>query len=192
MIRWIIILLWTTSLHLLAIASAEAQIESGKPRPAGITSSILTSEEANQLVQYHNKVRKEVGVGPVKWSPTVAKFAQEWANEVAKTGNLGHRPEIGAWKQKYGENMAWGFGGNYGVLTGAKSWYDEKRFYTPGTPIPKDVASFKALHYTQMVWKDTTEIGAGKAVIQKGDKKGWLVIVCNYNPRGNYIGKKPY
>ena len=120
MIRWIIILLWTTSLHLLAIASAEAQIESGKPRPAGITSSTLTSEEANQLVQYHNKVRKEVGVGPVKWSPTVAKFAQEWANEVAKTGNLGHRPEIGAWKQKYGENMAWGFGGNYGVLTGAK------------------------------------------------------------------------
>jgi len=151
------------------------------------TGSTLTSEEANELVQYHNKVRTEVGVGPINWSPTLAKFAQQWADEVARTGKLDHRPE-----SQYGENMAWGSGGKYGVLTGAEGWYNEIQFYTPGTPIPNNFPSFKAGHYTQMVWKDTTEIGAGKAVIQKGDWKGGLVIVCNYNPPGNSTGKKPY
>ncbi len=160
------------------------------PAPPPQTGSTLTSEEANELVRYHNKARTEVDVGPVKWSPTVAKFAQEWADEVARTGNVAHRPEEGDWKQKYGEN--WGSGDNYGVLMAAGDWYKEIQFYTRGTPIPEDFASFKAGHYTQMVWKDTTEIGAGKAVIQEGDSKGKLVIVCNYNPRGNITGKKPY
>jgi hypothetical protein len=40
----------------------------------------------------------------------IAKFAQEWADEVARTGKLLHRPREGPWKQDYGENMAWGTG----------------------------------------------------------------------------------
>ena len=43
-----------------------------------------------------------------------------------------------------------------------------------------------------MTWKDSTEIGAGKAVIQTGDQKGTLFVVCNYNPRGNMIGESPF
>ncbi|MCZ7625331.1 MAG: CAP family protein [Candidatus Methylomirabilis sp.] len=181
-IRWIVILLGMASLNLPAIASSAAQTDTG---------STLTTKEANKLVQYHNKVRVEVGVGPVKWSPIVATFAQQWANEVARTGEVRHRPREGKWKQKYGENIAWGFGGAHDVLSGAERWYAAIKFYTPGTPIPDSFGNFKAGHYTQMVWKDTTEIGAGKAIIQTGERKGWLVIVCNYNPPGNLIDKKP-
>ena len=47
-------------------------------------------------------------------------------------------------------------------------------------------------HYTQMVWRGTTRIGAGKAVIASGPYKGLTVPVCNYTPRGNMIGQKPY
>ena len=70
----------------------------------------------------------------------------------------------------------------------------EMKFYEPGrrSRSPRTSAQFKAGHDTQMVWKDTTAIGAGKATIQEGERKGWLVIVCNYDPPGNTAGKKPY
>jgi len=133
-----------------------------------------------------------VGVAPVRWSPSSAKFAQAWADEVASTGKLLHRPRQGASQQRYGENIAWGAGSAFSVLTAAEYWYDEIKFYEPGSPIPQDFESFKALHYTQMVWKDTPEIGAGKAVIRTGEKQGWTVVVCNYDPPGNIPGQKPY
>jgi hypothetical protein len=158
----------------------------------GNTGSTLTAREADALVAYHNQARKEVGVPSVGWSPTLANDAQEWADEVARTGKLIHRPPEGASRRLYGENMAWGTGLAFGVLTGAKFWHDEIKFYEPGTSIPEDIGSFKAAHYTQMVWKDTTEIGAGKAIIQKDEKKGWTVVVCNYSPPGNIRGQKPY
>lgn len=156
------------------------------------TGSALTDDEAKELVEFHNTTRKAVGVDPVKWSPEVAKFAQAWADEIARTGDVKHRSyEEGPWKQKYGENLGWG-DGPYTPLGAAKDWESEIKFYTPGTTIPRDFGSFKAGHYTQMVWKTTTKIGAGKAVIQAGPFKGWTVHVCNYDPPGNFLGQKPY
>lgn len=156
------------------------------------TGSALTDAEAKEVMDYHNTIRKAVGVEPVKWSPDVAKFAQAWANEIARTGDVKHRPyDEGVWKQKYGENIGWG-GGAYTAMDAAKGWQSEIKFYTPGTAIPQDFASFQAGHYTQMVWKASTEVGAGKAVIQAGQFKGWTVHVCNYNPPGNVLGQKPY
>ncbi len=162
------------------------------PQFANAAAPAVTDREADELVRYHNKVRDEVGVGPVEWSPAQARFAQEWADEVARTGKIQHRPGEGEFAQKYGENIAWGSGGGYDVLTAARFWYEEKESYTSGTPIPEDFRDFKAGHYTQMVWEDSTEIGAGKAVIQAGDQKGSLFVVCNYNPRGNIVGEKPF
>jgi pathogenesis-related protein 1 len=43
-------------------------------------------------------------------------------------------------------------------------------------------------HYTQMVWRSTTQVGMGQASCPGGA----LVIVAEYNPPGNYIGQKPY
>jgi hypothetical protein len=162
-------------------------------RPESETGSAFSSGEAADLVEFHNKAREEAGVAPVKWSPELARFAQQWADEVARTGQPAHRPREGEHKQRYGENIAWGMGGGYGVHQGAESWYDEKKFYERGTPIPppEDFGAFRAGHYTQMVWKDTTTIGAGKATIQGGKLKGWLVVVCNYDPPGNISGQKP-
>jgi pathogenesis-related protein 1 len=142
------------------------------------TGSAVTAQEAEELVKLHNKVRAEVGVGPVKWSPTLAKYAQAWADELAKTGELDHNPD-----GKYGENL-WGrTGGKPDVLGCVPGWYREKELYTPGTP-----GDGEAGHYTQMVWSKTTEIGVGKAV----SKQGKLIVVANYNPKGNTNREKPY
>jgi pathogenesis-related protein 1 len=87
---------------------------------------------------------------------------------------------------------AWGARGKDVVTIGADFFYAEKKDYTPGKPFPADFAAFKAGHYTQMVWRDSTEIGAGKAVVRTGPLKGASVMYCNYDPPGNVIGKTPY
>ncbi len=43
-----------------------------------------------------------------------------------------------------------------------------------------------------MVWAGTTAIGAGKATIREGERKGWVVVVSNYDPPGNIAGEEPY
>jgi pathogenesis-related protein 1 len=154
------------------------------------TGSALSDDEAKALVAFHNEKRKEVKVPEVTWSKDVAAFAQEWADHVAETGEIMHRPRDGDFKQKYGENMAWG-AGDFGVQDGAALWYGEKKAYDDGKQkLPDDLADIG--HYTQMVWKTSLKIGAGKAVVKKGKLKGWTVIVCNYDPPGNYDGEKPY
>jgi pathogenesis-related protein 1 len=150
-----------------------------------VTGSAVTAEEAAELVKLHNDARKEVGVPPVKWSPTLAKHAQAYADELARTGKWEHNPD-----DKYGENLASGSGGGYNVLSAVQGWYDEKARYTPGTPYPG--VGYGVGHYTQMVWKKTTEIGVGKAVYTTGEYKGALIIVANYDPPGNFRGEKPY
>ncbi|MFT5465294.1 MAG: pathogenesis-related protein 1 [Verrucomicrobiales bacterium] len=155
-------------------------------------SSGLTAEERKNMVDFHNKVRAEVGVDKVTWSDELARFAKEWADELSRRGKFEHRPRIGEWKSTYGENLGMGSDRTYDAIDASKAWHEEIKFYKPGKPIPQIFAGFKAGHYTQMVWKDTTEIGAGKAVIRGGRYDGWTVVVCNYNPPGNYKGQLPY
>jgi pathogenesis-related protein 1 len=172
----------------LVMWSASISAQKPDPKPADGTGSALTEKEAQEFLAYHNKVRKDVEVGPVKWSNTLAKFAQEWADNLAANGDFEHRPAEGKWAQKYGENIAI----DQTALKGAEAWYAEIKDYKPGTAIPADITEHKAGHYTQMVWKKTTQIGAGSAVVKQGRFKGLVLTVCNYDPPGNFVGEKPY
>lgn len=151
------------------------------------TGSKLTAVEAQALVDYHNQARREVGVGPVTWSPQIAAFAQEWADELARRGAFQHRP---ASQQRYGENLAGGTTGAFTVKSGVDMWYGEKNLYRPGAAF--SATFLPAGHYTQMVWNTSNQIGAGMAVCQTGQYRGWTILVCNYAERGNVIGRKPY
>ena len=150
---------------------------------AAQTGSAFTEEEADALVKAHNDARDKAGVKQrVMWSKDLAKYAQEWADRIAETGKFEHRPE-----GKYGENLAAGQGEGYGAGEAAATWLKEKEAYDAGKRELEKVG-----HYTQMVWSRTTRIGAGKAVIKAGPMKGWTVVVCNYDPRGNVRDQKPY
>ncbi len=153
------------------------------------TGSACTRKEAQDMVEAINKARKAVGSPPVKWSAEIAKYAQAWADQIAKTGDVQHRPMDGEWAEKYGENIALGSGSKGTILAGVKMWLDEGQLYKPGTPMP---ANSDAFHYTQMVWAASTEIGAGRALIKAGKYKGCWLTVCNFNPPGNTSGELPY
>ena len=156
-----------------------------------ITGSLVTIEYAQEALDFHNKARAEVGSPPLVWSSELALHAQDWAYHLANDKNcsLSHRPKDGSnWGSKFGENIYWATGpsGINDALAASKSWYEEKESYVYQT---LDENNWQGTgHYTQMVWKSTTEVGMGVSYCSNGAK----IVVANYNPPGNYMGEKPY
>ena len=105
-------------------------------------------------------------------------LAQDWAESCLRTDNMSHRPN-----NQNGENIYWSFSSNVNQQPSAKaavkSWYDEIQFYTFGT----ENNSSKTFHFTQVVWKNSTELGVGVA-----SANGQTYVVANYSPPGNYMG----
>src|SRR5262249_32269949 len=74
------------------------------------TGSKISQSDAQAALEYHNKVRKEVGSPPLEWSVELSAYAQAWAEHLAKNNKckMQHRPHEGKWKQVHGENIFWG------------------------------------------------------------------------------------
>jgi pathogenesis-related protein 1 len=153
---------------------------------AATADPMLFPEEAREVLREHNKVRAEVGVRRVLWSQSLAAYAQNWADHLAASGcRLEHRPKTGPWREVYGENLFIGTAGHYNAIDAVKAWAGEKSLYF-GEPL--SFSNVKRVgHYTQLVWRNTREIGCGKA-----ECRGRIIIVCNYDPPGNFLGEKPY
>jgi pathogenesis-related protein 1 len=168
-------------------ARSAAPGEAGRPNDARAIGSTLTAAEAASLLSFHNSTRAAVKVRPLAWASRLAAIAQEWANRIAATDEFEHRPQEGPDSSFSNENLAIATT----VLEGARSWYSERALFRPGTKIDDD-NYLEFGHYTQMIWHSTTSVGCGKAVMRRGQYKGQLVLVCNYDPSGNVIGEAPY
>ncbi|MCI5133546.1 MAG: SCP-like extracellular [Candidatus Electrothrix sp. AW2] len=137
----------------------------------------------------HNQWRSKTGVPALKWSDTLAQDAQQWAEHLTENGC--HPKDSGG---KYGENIylagpAINSDGNIKVedITAQNvvdSWGDEIKDYD----YKDNSCKFVCRHYTQIVWKNTTEVGCGMATC--ADKS--QIWVCQYTPTGNMAGEKPY
>jgi pathogenesis-related protein 1 len=168
-------------LFLLSIQYSSAQIVPPS------TGSNITKGEAQEALDLHNSVRKDVGVAPLQWSNELASFAQLWASKLAADGcKLEHRPANGKWAQLYGENIYYGTAKGLTTLDASKAWYAEIKDFKGDKLTPANFV--KVAHYTQMVWRTTTKLGIAKAVCPSGA----TIIVANYSPLGNYMGQKPY
>lgn len=151
------------------------------------TGSQLTQQEAQDALDVHNKVRNDVNVLPLAWSTELAAFAQAWADYLAENGcKMQHRPTSGAWAQQYGENIYWAKGRTLLAADASRSWYSEIQYYEHAPLSAANVG--KTGHYTQMVWQKTTTVGIGKTTCSDGA----VIIVANYNPRGNMRGEMAY
>ncbi|MCC6075779.1 CAP domain-containing protein [Pseudomonas sp. GCM10022188] len=157
---------------LLLFASADAFASTG---------SRLDRGEVRTLLQEHNRARAQVRVPPLRWSPQVATSAQRWADHLADS-SCRMRHSRGS---RYGENLFIGTAGYYGVGDAAQAWAAERRRYRGGPLRAHNWAP--AGHYTQMVWRDTRQLGCGVSACD--DKE---IVVCHYEPKGNYLGRAPY
>lgn len=147
------------------------------------TGSDVPQAQAQLALDFHNQKRRDVGSPPLQWSTELAAYAQKWANQLANDNHcqLDHTVD-----NKYGENLFGGSGTTYTALFASQDWYSEKQKYTYG--ILTDANWYAMGHYTQMVWKNTTQVGIGQANCAGGGS----VIAAEYHPPGNYMGEKPY
>lgn len=108
-------------------------------------------------------------------------LSQEWADTLAAEDRFAHRPS-----SSYGENIycLWSSDRNAKANPRevVRSWYDEIKEHDFGIE-PKGI--FKAGHFTQLIWKMSQDLGVGVCKT----KKGKVLVVCNYNPRGNVAGQ---
>ena len=155
------------------------------------SSSGLIAEDtfAGEITAAHNKYRSELGIEGLKWSDVLAAHAQKWANHLASLGGrtLMHAPA--SERGNEGENLWMGSAGYYSLTQMVDGWGAEKKYFVYGTfPNVSRTGNWADVgHYTQVIWKDTKEVGCGKSTAG-----GYEILVCRYNPPGNYMTMKPY
>ncbi len=141
------------------------------------------------VLDAHNQLRAEVGVPPLVWDDRLAGMAQNVANGLAlkNTGEgefvLEHSRISGI-----GENLAAGFAEYHRPeLLIFDGWgIGEKANFNPVT---KNCYDNKICgHYKQVVWRKTTRVGCAVKV----NENGKYILVCNYEPRGNFNGETPF
>ncbi|CAF1539350.1 unnamed protein product [Adineta ricciae] len=127
-----------------------------------------------EVLNQHNVYRKEQCASSLQRNTTLDQIAQKWSNTLAGLGHLMHSNTT-----IYGENSYLEIPFNAVKYNGARpveAWYSERSNYT--------IDNLEAaLHFTQVVWKDSKMIGIG---ISDVPKNNGLIVVVNYYPRGNY------
>ncbi|CAG2247939.1 unnamed protein product [Mytilus edulis] len=110
----------------------------------------------DDAVKTHNDLRKKHGVPSVKHAKDLSDYAQKWAEHMAATSSFGHS-SCTLKSDRLGENIACRSGTGTVDYTG---------------------------HFTQVVWKETKEVGFGKAK----SSGGRVFVVGSYRPAGNMVG----
>ncbi|KAJ8083118.1 hypothetical protein AAF712_007229 [Marasmius tenuissimus] len=132
--------------------------------------------DKDMYLKLHNDIRGQHGAGPLQWNNTLETAAQKWANGCVFEHSRG---AIGP----FGENLSTGTG-DFGIDAAVKLWTDEAGDYNPSNP--------QYSHFTQMVWKESTQVGCAVATgcngIFDGSYGPAKLYVCEYYPAGNVIG----
>jgi len=133
----------------------------------------------------HNNNRTALGLNNLTWSPTLAASAQAWSDSIAYTQKFAHSGTGGV-----GENLAGGTAWYYTTPRLIQLWTDEKIYFTPGIfPDISTTGKWDVVgHYSQVVWRSTTQVGCGLSLSSNGNN----YLVCQYYPAGNVKGSQVY
>ena len=152
------------------------------------------------MLSAHNSYRSTVGSPALKWSNNLQAKAKAWADQLKAKG-------CGMKHSGPGENLFWASAAKSATGKDAEgnwiwkstlqpvsdkkvtdSWGSEKQWYDYASNQCNAPSGKACGHYTQVVWKKTTEVGCANAVCDDFSQ----VWVCNYAPAGNMQGEKPY
>ncbi|TCJ89949.1 CAP family protein [Nocardia alba] len=156
------------------VAVAVATILGGAPAHADAWS--------DQSLTAHNTARAKHGAGPLQWAAQLYPSTVQYANMCV----FAHSNSGG----QYGENLYATTNPNATAATAVDSWMAEAAQYDYDNP------GFSAAtgHFTQVVWKNTTQVAVAVADCPAGTifpSTASKFIVARYTPPGNYQGQFP-
>ena len=184
--------------------------------------TVLENAEQDRFLTAHNAARKAVGVEPLVWSDELSQVALDSLKaqmdqliDEAKEGWAQRRIALPEHRMdnQYGENIAGWAGSKAASAERAVAWWLSEKsafdklnadgsyeFGDEQGQMETDAAGKETPivvgHYTQIIWKDTTHLGAAKLTFQLADDRGevrtYVAIGCNYDPPGNIRGQKPF
>lgn len=127
---------------------------------------------AKAILDSHNTYRAKHGVGALSWADGPYSYAKKIADSYDCSGVLTHT------HGQYGENLVAGFPDGPSAVA---AWYVEGETF--------DYSAYNEFnHFTQVVWKDTTQVGCA---YKDCSAQGWqLYVVCEYSPVGNVVGQE--
>ena len=155
-------------------------------------------------------------LAPYCWKATIAATAQSWADNCS----FSHNPNLDT--LGLGENIYGCASTDSSCPTNAPdqsviSWANEDVSYdyasntcsvrcqggsnagatcSTNSQCPGGLCSGVCGHYTQLVWRSTSFTGCGVKTCNTGSPlpgfTTWTLVVCDYEPPGNFVGQRPY
>ncbi|KAL6633412.1 hypothetical protein ACP70R_026083 [Stipagrostis hirtigluma subsp. patula] len=152
---------------------------SSSPGSAAASRRLLQTSEAQDYTVSQAHLRACNNLRPLKWSDTLAEQAAQWAQQ--------YKDNCAAASPAPGINVFLGYaGGSWLPSDAVAAWASEKDYYDF---LSNSCAQGKQCgHFTQLVWKDTKEVGCATMDCASGEK----LMTCHYSPRGNVEGQKPF
>jgi hypothetical protein len=158
----------------------------------GANGPLWTPQNVNaRLLAAHNNERARLGIPPLKWNDKLAQRAAQWAEELTTMNELEHADEADYEEggEVEGENLWRGTRDYFTPEQMVNLWVDERKIFING-PFPHNATNGRwrdVGHYTQLIWKSTTEVGC--AIAHNNEDE---ILVCRYVEGGNVMGEKPY
>uniref|UniRef100_A0A4W4H096 SCP domain-containing protein n=1 Tax=Electrophorus electricus TaxID=8005 RepID=A0A4W4H096_ELEEL len=158
--------------------------------------------DREEILALHNKLRGDVyptasNMEYMVWDDELERSATHWAEEC----QWEHGPKD--LLMSIGQNLAVHWGRYRSPAYHVQAWYDEVKDYTYPYPYecipwcPERCSGPMCTHYTQLVWATTSRVGCAVHICPRMSVWGeiWensVYLVCNYSPKGNWIGEAPY
>ncbi|XP_020896957.1 Golgi-associated plant pathogenesis-related protein 1 [Exaiptasia diaphana] len=143
----------------------------------------VTGNYASQTLEAHNRYRRTHEAGPLRLNQAMSSNAAGYARTLARTGRFKHSPKSSRTDRTNGENLVYrcsSYDEPLPAKQAVKQLYDEVCQYNFNRP----GFSMATGHFTQLIWKASTELGVGTATKRKG-RMNCLYVVFRYKRGGN-------
>lgn len=174
----------TLILVLAAVIAFAAAVLAQPPPAAGNETAAAPNQRPRrsykrEFLDAHNKYRSPFQLQALTWDRNLTRYARRWGDKRAADCRMIHS------YGPYGENLFWGKLEHWTPTEVVESWAGEHKFYDLNSNACAE--GQMCGHYTQIIWKESLRLGC----VRVNCLNGQLLVICEYDPPGNYVNEKP-